>query len=201
MTLLQNRGVRTILMATVVGSALTISAPSNPAEAAADSSEVTCLAENVYYEARGEGATGMVAVAAVALNRAMATGRSVCSVVYERSGAGCQFSWTCNGTRRRGPKEAESWRQALTVARLALKEEGSHPDPTRGAMYFNTCGSASQGQRIGAHCFRRGSGYPEARSDGPAGSWEMVSDPEAMDGYTLLPSIPPAPRANRNAHR
>ncbi len=201
MTLLQNRAVRTVLMASLVGSFVTFLPPSNPASATPDSSEVTCLAQNVYHEARGEGATGMVAVAAVALNRAMATGRSVCSVVYERNGNGCQFSWTCNGRRGREARESESWRQALTVARLAMKEQGAHPDPTRGAMYFNTCSQGSQGQRIGAHCFRRGSGFPETRSDGPAGSWELVSDPEARDGYTLLPSIAPEPRAARRSRR
>ena len=52
----------------------------------AESRELTCLALNVYYEARGEPLAGMYAVAEVTMNR-VASHRypeTVCGVVYEK---------------------------------------------------------------------------------------------------------------------
>ena len=50
--------------------------------------EFKCLADNVYFEARGEPDRGQVAVARVTLNRAKNT--SICTEVYKYK----QFSWT-----------------------------------------------------------------------------------------------------------
>ena len=63
--------------------------------------EWNCLAEALYFEARGESLVGQVAVAEVILNR-VDDGRypdSVCGVVqqgYDEPGA-CQFSFFCDG--------------------------------------------------------------------------------------------------------
>ena len=56
---------------------------------------VTCLALNVFFEARHETITGQIAVAEVTLNR-VADKRypnNVCDVVWEKN----QFSWTHDG--------------------------------------------------------------------------------------------------------
>ena len=75
--------------------------------------ETGCLADNVYHEARGQGAAGQIAVIFVTLNR-VADSRypnSVCDVVKQGphkpswTGSGemipvrhkCQFSWYCDG--------------------------------------------------------------------------------------------------------
>src|SRR5580658_5547525 len=67
--------------------------------------EHRCLAEVLYYEARGEGRTGQQAIAEVVFHR-MNTGNyghSICAVVYEGAGRpGCQFSFTCDGELTRG---------------------------------------------------------------------------------------------------
>ena len=55
-------------------------------------SELKCLVDNAYYEARGEGVVGMLLVTKVVINRAVASKTSYCSVVYKRK----QFSWTEN---------------------------------------------------------------------------------------------------------
>ena len=55
-----------------------------------------CLAENVYYESRGEPLKGQVAVAKVTLNRLdEGYARSVCGVVYQQYSpdSACQFEW------------------------------------------------------------------------------------------------------------
>ncbi len=85
-----------------------------------------CLAEAIYYEARGEGVAGEKAVAEVVLNR-LHSGRyggSICRVVYEGvQEAQCQFSFACDGARY-GPKSPADWRSAgLLAARILTGEE------------------------------------------------------------------------------
>lgn len=59
-----------------------------------DPQEVHCLAQNIYYEARGESLEGQIAVAEVTRNRVTKLPQDVflpyCAVVYEPH----QFSWT-----------------------------------------------------------------------------------------------------------
>ena len=75
--------------------------------------EVTCLAENMYYEARNQSFAGQLAVSNVVMNR-VADDRypdTICEVVKQGpvrpswKGTGemipvrnrCQFSWWCDG--------------------------------------------------------------------------------------------------------
>src|SRR5262249_55624357 len=85
--------------------------------ALASSRDLDCLASAVYYEARGESAAGQAAVAQVVLNRARhpAFPKTICGVVFQRAGGGCQFSFACNGAMRR-PKEPAAWSRAQAVA-------------------------------------------------------------------------------------
>ena len=82
-----------------------------------------CLTQAVYYEARGEGADGMRAVAQVILNRVRhpAYPKTICGVVYQGAyqHVSCQFSFVCNGAMG-GPLEAWAWRRAKSVAEAAL---------------------------------------------------------------------------------
>jgi len=60
-----------------------------------------CLAEALYFEARGENLVGQVAVAEVILNRVDTKSypNSVCGVVHQGASlpTGCQFSFLCDG--------------------------------------------------------------------------------------------------------
>ena len=97
----------------------------------------TCLARTLYWEAKGEGRPGMVAVGWVVLNRqrSEAFPDSPCGVVFQGGETPpCQFSWWCDGKSDR-PREAESWALALDVADLLLREPP--PDPTDGALFFH----------------------------------------------------------------
>lgn len=82
-----------------------------------------CLAQAVYYEARGEGEDGMRAVAQVILNRVRhpAFPKTICGVVYQGAmqQTSCQFSFACDGALAR-PVEAWAWRRAKDVAQAAL---------------------------------------------------------------------------------
>lgn len=91
---------------------------------ALDSSrELECMTQAVYFEARGETPAGQAAVAQVVLNRVRhpAFPKSVCGVVFQGAGTriGCQFSFACDGSMRRG-KESAAWNRAQRVASRAL---------------------------------------------------------------------------------
>ena len=70
-------------------------------------SEIKCLADNVYFEARSQGQAGWVAVTQVTLNRVQDKRfpNTICEVVKQgltyESGHPiknkCQFSWYCDG--------------------------------------------------------------------------------------------------------
>jgi hypothetical protein len=84
---------------------------------------VDCLTAAVYYEAAWEGADGQRAVAQVVLNRLRhpAYPKSVCGVVFQGAErrAGCQFTFTCDGSLARRPEPA-AWDRARRVAQDAL---------------------------------------------------------------------------------
>ncbi|MGO9672797.1 MAG: cell wall hydrolase [Methylocella sp.] len=95
-----------------------------------------CLAEAIYFEARGESEEGQAAVAQVVLNR-VSSGLyppTICGVVYQnrqRRNA-CQFSFACDGRALR-VAEPEAWRTAVRIA-----EEVS-----TGATYLSDVGGAT----------------------------------------------------------
>ena len=119
-----------------------------------------CVALAMYWEARGEGRDGMLAVGSVVLNR-VDDDRfpdSVCGVVYQGGETPpCQFSWWCDGKSDR-PTQQAAWLASLDLARDLLADRP--PDPTHGALFFhNTSIKApwrrDRTARIGNHVFYR----------------------------------------------
>jgi hypothetical protein len=81
--------------------------------------ENRCLAEAIYFEARGESDEGQAAVAQVVLNR-VASGlypATICGVVYQNRQRwhGCQFSFACEGKSLR-VSEPDAWQRAERIA-------------------------------------------------------------------------------------
>jgi len=123
-----------------------------------------CLTAAVYYEARSESPRGQRAVAQVVLNRARhpAYPNNVCGVVFQGSQrrTGCQFSFTCDGSMRRGSRNAASWEQARGIAQAALS--GDVFAPVGLATHYHTnairawwAPSLTRAITIGAHIFYR----------------------------------------------
>jgi len=113
-----------------------------PVEAHADQAvAVHCLARTVYFEARGDGARGMEAVAAVVMNRVHSSEfpDTVCAVV-EQGGETppCQFSYWCDGRSDR-PRNADLWAIPRRVPERAVT--GTLRDPVDGALYYHTKGN------------------------------------------------------------
>ncbi|QYK40947.1 MAG: cell wall hydrolase [Paracoccaceae bacterium] len=120
-----------------------------------------CLSRAVYFEARGETLPGQFAVAEVVLNRvdSPAYPNSVCAVVGQSGGGGCQFSFVCDGKPDTIGEKA-AWHRAGKIAALMLS--GAPRALTKGATHFHTTSvRPSWAHRfprtaaIGAHLFYR----------------------------------------------
>ena len=129
--------------------------------AASGGDQWTCLTKALYFEARGESVKGQAAVAEVILNRVDSHDypRSVCGVVNQGGGSGCQFSFTCDGKSDR-IGERGAYLVAGKIARLML--DGAPRALTRGATHFHTgrvrpswAQRLSRTAQIGAHSFYR----------------------------------------------
>ena len=146
-----------------------------------------CLTAAIYYESALEPTDGQRAVAQVVLNRVRhpAYPASVCGVVFEgaRRYTGCQFSFSCDGSLRRGPM-AVYWNRAKSVAEAALN--GYVYAPVGWATHYHAnyvvpywASSLVKSATIGNHIFYRwrgGWGRPPAflnRHNGhePAIAW------------------------------
>ena len=107
--------------------------------------ERDCLAQAIYHEARGETATGQLAVANVIVNRARSSKfpNSLCGVVYQNANQGlyrCQFTFACDG-RDDAPGERRAWAKSQELARKVYAEfaKGEEIGVLPGsALYYHT---------------------------------------------------------------
>lgn len=114
-------------------------------------SEIKCLQDMAYHEARGESTKGMVATIFVTLNR-MKDPRfpsNACKVVHQPN----QYSWSGKGYTI---KEPDLYERSKAVVRDVLS--GKHTDYSRGAIFFNAhhrapVSGAVCTTRIGGHSF------------------------------------------------
>lgn len=98
-----------------------------------------CLAEALYFEARGESLRGQFAVAEVILNRVESVEfpNTVCGVVNQGTGRkfACQFTFTCDG-RAETITEPRAHERAGKIARIML--DGAPRLLTEGATHYHT---------------------------------------------------------------
>lgn len=82
--------------------------------------EQRCMADAIYFEARGESEKGQVAVAQVVLNRVKNPSypNTICGVVYQNKHKRnrCQFSFACDGIKDR-INQPKSWKTAQRLAK------------------------------------------------------------------------------------
>ena len=125
--------------------------------------EWKCLAQAIYFEARGEDLRGQFAVAEVILNRVDSPRypSTVCDVVYQGSKRrhACQFSFACDGKAEK-MVDKDAIATAGRIARLML--DGEARTLTNGATYFHAryvrpswARKFELTARIGAHVFYR----------------------------------------------
>ncbi|MEM9912750.1 MAG: cell wall hydrolase [Pseudomonadota bacterium] len=109
-----------------------------PQDAKTDPEQV-CLAQAIYFEARGESVKGQFAVAEVILNRVDSAEfpDTICKVVNQGTGRkyACQFSYTCDGR----PEHIGEPRAFDRVSKVAhLMADGADRRLTDGATHYHT---------------------------------------------------------------
>ncbi|WP_152540592.1 cell wall hydrolase [Sulfitobacter noctilucicola] len=130
---------------------------------ASGSAQWRCLAEALYFEARGETVKGQFAVAEVIMNRVQSARfpGSLCAVINQGTGKKyqCQFTYTCDG-QAEVISEPRAFARVGKIARLML--DGKVPKLTEGATHYHTTAVSPRWARvytrtakIGVHLFYR----------------------------------------------
>lgn len=120
---------------------LTISAGTFAQSAVNFANEITCLADNIYFEARGEGWHGWSAVASVTMNRVSNPKypNSVCKVVKQKRNNVCQFSWVCDNKLNNSDKSFRKTKLYRLIRWHAMNHYiGNHGDTTNGAIFYHS---------------------------------------------------------------
>ncbi len=136
-----------------------------------------CLAEAVYFEARGEAVRGQIAVAQVVMNRAFSGfyPSTVCGVVYQNKHRhlACQFTFACDRVAD-VVREPDMWDRAKKIAKAMLDGQLWLPEVAKSTHYHaywvrpSWVHEMKKMYKYGVHTFYR----PRAWGDGSeAPSW------------------------------
>ncbi|MBA1141504.1 cell wall hydrolase [Mesorhizobium neociceri] len=126
--------------------------------------EQACLANGIYFEARGESVRGQAAVAQVILNRVRnpAYPNSICGVVYQNDNwlNRCQFSFACDGRKKRiespaNYKVAQDVAMAVTAGKIFIPEVGSSTHYYANYVHPGWARTMQKMTKIGLHIFYR----------------------------------------------
>ena len=123
-----------------------------------------CLANAVYFEARGESVRGQIAVAQVVMNRVFSPfyPNDVCGVVYQNAHRhlACQFTFACDGI----PDivtEPDAWERAKRISRDMLDGKLWMPEVAKATHYHafwvhpSWVGEMKKMFKLGVHIFYR----------------------------------------------
>jgi hypothetical protein len=150
-----------------------------------------CLADAVYFEARGEPYKGQQAVAQVVMNRVFSGfyPNDVCGVVYQNSGRhlACQFTFACEGKDLSRIDEPDMWEQAKQIAKdmldgkIWLTEVGHATHYHAHWVHPSWVHEMTKLYKLGVHTFYR----PRAWGDGEdAPAWGKVPSPDTSKADT-----------------
>jgi len=127
--------------------------------------QVSCLAENIYFEAASENIVGKVAVAYVTINRVISGmfANTVCGVVYQKINGVCQFAWYCDDSlvkRKQHIKNTLIYKDILKLALEIITYYHLLDDVTKGATFFHNTSVNPRWKlykttQIGNHIFYR----------------------------------------------
>ncbi|MCY4445953.1 MAG: cell wall hydrolase [Rhodobacteraceae bacterium] len=114
--------------------------------------EFQCMAEAIFFEARGEPLAGKYAVGEVILNRvkSKAFPNTICGVVRQggTKRAQCQFSYYCDG-RSEKISEPESFKGIMKITHNII--HGLYTPTTKGATYFHALSSNPRWSKVFQH--------------------------------------------------
>ena len=123
-----------------------------------------CLADAVYFEARGEPVRGQIAVAQVVMNRVFSPfyPKTVCGVVYQNANRhlACQFTFACEGLPL-VVTEPDAWLRAKRIAADMLDGKLWLPEVAKSTHYHaywvhpDWVNEMRRIYRLGVHTFYR----------------------------------------------
>jgi spore germination cell wall hydrolase CwlJ-like protein len=145
-----------------------------------------CLAEAIYFEARGEAVRGQIAVAQVVMNRAFSGfyPTTVCGVVYQNKHRhfACQFTFACDNNAD-VVREPDMWDRAKKIAKAMLDGQLWLPEVAKSTHYHaywvrpSWVHEMKKMYKFGVHTFYR----PRAWGDGSeAPSWGSIEQTAAI---------------------
>ncbi len=168
-----------------------------------EQTQLDCLAEAIYYEARSEDLRGQMAVAEVVMNRVHDSRfpKTVCDVVYQGHyrDTGCQFTFTCDGSLANKPR-GDAWDRARAIAlnvSLGLAKSVTNKATHYHTDYVNPYWKAGMVEtaEIGTHIFYR---FPKTSQEWSTARIALAaqhgSEPEEIPGLiTVDAETPVAP--------
>ena len=151
-----------------------------------------CLADAVYFEARGEPFKGQQAVAQVVMNRVFSGyyPNDVCGVVYQNAERhlACQFTFACEGKDLNKVDEPDMWEQAKQIAKdmldgkIWLAEVGHATHYHAYWVHPSWVHEMTKLYKLGVHTFYRPKNWGDGDTDpayGPVPNTSKADTPEA----------------------
>ena len=173
--------------------------PRSPAErlaltGAALAKAEKCLANAIYFEARGEPVRGQIAVAQVIMNRVFSPfyPNDVCGVVYQNSHRhlACQFTFACDGIPD-VVTEPDAWVRAQRIARDMIDGKLWMPEVAKSTHYHaywvhpSWVAEMKKMYKLGVHTFYRPRAWGDGSDEptwGDAAATEKVAAKEEAEG-------------------
>jgi len=131
--------------------------------------QITCLADNIFFESAYEPEAGKKAVGLVTLNRVYSPGypKTICEVVKQKTQTVCQFSWYCEErpnrlsyTKQLTPAQQRVYNEIVDLSLYVYLNYENIPDITKGALFFHAdyvnpywAKSKVETVKIGRHIF------------------------------------------------
>jgi hypothetical protein len=148
-----------------------------------------CLADAVYFEARGEVIKGQEAVAQVVMNRVFSGyyPHDVCGVVYQNASRhlACQFTFACEGKDLNKIDEPDMWEQAKHIAKDTLDGKIWLPEVGHATHYHaywvhpSWVHEMTRLYRLGVHTFYRPRNWGDGDDEPVWGKGTSINNPDA----------------------
>lgn len=161
------------------------------------------MADNVYFEGRGEPMLSEQMIAYVTDYRAQRDrsywgGSNIGDVVVARAnakeGTGCQFNWACEPRHQAERKDAESWERAQRIAQKQMAGEFTPPPRFKNASNYLNVEKSSRSQVcwFKTHLVRLGPVEPKS-------DHVFYREPESKAERLLLPKRSQVPECRPKA--
>jgi spore germination cell wall hydrolase CwlJ-like protein len=154
-----------------------------------------CLANAVYFEARGESVRGQIAVAQVVMNRVFSPfyPNDVCGVVYQNANRhlACQFTFACDGIPD-VVTEPDAWARAQRIAHDMLGGKLWMPEVAKATHYHaywvhpDWVNEMKKIYKLGVHAFYRPRNWGDG-SDEPTWGDAKLTEQEAAKEEQAAP--------------